>query len=121
MLLGFALARFGQDQEALTALERYRTLDPRGRDADELITAIRARQQGSDPALSTFAASCASCHGPAGGGGLGPSLRASTLTPEAMKAVIEHGKGTMPAFPELSGARLNGLLNLLEQWQKEGQ
>lgn len=121
LLLGFALARFGQDQDALTALERYRTLDPKGRDADDLITAIRARQNDSDPALSTFAASCASCHGPAGGGGLGPNLRQSTLTREAMKAVIEHGRGAMPAFPELSGTRLSGLLTLLEKWQKEGQ
>lgn len=121
LLLGFALARFGQDADALKALERYRTLNPSGRDADELITAIRARQNETDPGLRVYAASCASCHGPAGGGGLGPSLRVSTLTREAMRGIILHGKGAMPAFPDLKTAELNPLLDVLERWQKEGQ
>lgn len=121
LLLGFALARYGQDDAALTALESYRTLDPKGRDADELITAIRARQNDSDPALRVYAASCASCHGAAGGGGIGPSLRASRLTRESLKAVTLQGRGAMPAFPNLSAAELTGLLDLMEKWQEEGQ
>lgn len=121
LLLGFALARFGQDADALTALERYRTLDPRGRDADELITAIRARQNDEDPGLRVYAANCASCHGPNGNGGaFGPSLRTSTLTREALRSVIVNGKGAMPAYPNLGPADLNALLDVLERWQKEG-
>ncbi|WP_309573511.1 c-type cytochrome [Deinococcus sp.] len=121
LLLGFTLARFGQSQDALNALERYRTLRPAGRDADDLITALRARLQQSDPALSVYAASCASCHGPAGGGGIGPNLRVSTLSREAMTAIIRQGKGAMPAYPNLKPADLTLLLNLLEGWQKAGK
>ncbi|MCD0163174.1 c-type cytochrome, partial [Deinococcus sp. 6YEL10] len=120
LLLGFALARFGQDDQALAALERYRTLDPSGRDADDLITAIRARQNDSDPALRVYAASCASCHGPSGGGGIGPSLRDSALTREAARQVIVQGQGAMPAYPDLKTDDLNALLDLLEGWQDTG-
>ncbi|MBZ9751667.1 c-type cytochrome [Deinococcus sp. HMF7604] len=117
LLLGFALARFGQDQEALRALERYRTLDPQGRDADELISAIRARQTDSDPGLRVYAANCASCHGPAGGGGIGPSLRESVLSRDALRQVTVQGKGAMPGFPQIRGQDLEALLDLLEGWQ----
>lgn len=121
LLLGFALARFGQDADALTALERYRTLDPKGRDADELITAIRARQNEDDPGLKVYAANCASCHGPNGQGGLGPNLRVSTLSREALRGVIVNGQGAMPAYPDLKPEELNALLDVLERWQKEGE
>ncbi|PNY80174.1 c-type cytochrome [Deinococcus koreensis] len=121
LLLGFTLARFGQDAEALSALERYRTLEPTGRDADDLITALRARLQKSDPGQRVYAANCASCHGPAGGGGLGPSLRVSTLSRTALASVIRNGKGTMPAYPQLKEAELKALLDLLEGWQRAGR
>ncbi|GGK93388.1 c-type cytochrome [Deinococcus radiotolerans] len=121
LLLGFALARFGEDRDALSALERYRTLDPKGRDADDLITALRARLNTSDPGLRVYAASCASCHGPSGGGGIGPSLRESTLTRAALSAVITQGKGAMPAYPNLKPEELAALLNVLEGWQRETQ
>jgi cytochrome c-type biogenesis protein CcmH len=120
LLLGFALSRFGQDQEALAALERYRTLDPAGRDADDVITALRARLNQSDPALKLYAANCASCHGASGAGGIGPSLRASTLSRAALRSVIVNGKGAMPAYPRLSDAELKLLLDLIEKWQREG-
>jgi cytochrome c-type biogenesis protein CcmH len=122
LFLGYALAQFGQDADALKALERYRSLDPQGRDADETITAIRARQNDSDPGLRVYAASCASCHGPNGaGGGFGPSLRTSNLTRDALRQVTVNGKGAMPAFSDLKGADLNALLDVLERWQKEGE
>ncbi|WP_043801960.1 c-type cytochrome [Deinococcus gobiensis] len=121
LFLGFALVRYGQDAEALTALERYRTLDPQGRDADDTITAIRARQNETDPALSVYAASCASCHGASGGGGVGPSLRASTLSRAAIQGIIRNGQGAMPAFPSITGTKLTALTDLLEKWQGEGQ
>ncbi len=119
LLLGFALARFEQTEKAITALERYRTLDPKGRDADEMITSLRAQQNNSDPALSVYAASCASCHGPMGrGGSLGPSLRVSTLSKTAIKEVISKGRNAMPAFPNVKPSDLSALLDLLEKWQK---
>ena len=68
-----------------------------------------------------YAASCASCHGPGGGGGTGPSLRASTLTRAALSQVITQGKGAMPASPDLKPDELAALLNVLEGWQREGQ
>lgn len=121
LLLGFALSRFGQDQAALTALERYRTLDPAGRDADEVITGLRARLNQSDPALKLYAASCASCHGASGAGGIGPSLRESTLSRAALRSITVNGKGAMPAYPQLTDAELKLLLDLMEKWQGEGR
>lgn len=122
LMLGFALSRFGQDKEALVALERYRTLNPKGRDADELITSIRAQQIGGDPAMRVYAASCASCHGPMGGGGIGANLTKSNLTREAMQGLILSGKGLMPAFEgKLSAQDMKLLLDLLEKWQKAPQ
>lgn len=117
LLLGYALVKFGQEEQALTALERYRELDPQGRDADELISSIRSAQNSASPALQVYSASCASCHGPAGNGGLGPSLRDSTLTRDATARIILEGKGSMPAFPELQGDSLSALLDLLQEWQ----
>lgn len=120
LLLGYALVKFGAEEEALTALERYRELDPQGRDADELISSIRSAQNSSSPALQVYSASCASCHGPAGNGGLGPSLRESNLTRDAAAQIIVQGKGSMPAFPEFKGEQLSALLDLLQEWQPGG-
>ncbi|RTR28658.1 c-type cytochrome [Deinococcus radiophilus] len=119
LLLGYALVKFGQEEQALTALERYRELNPQGRDADELISSIRTAQNSASPALALYAASCASCHGPAGGGGLGPSLRKSNLSREAAAEIIQHGQGSMPAYPDLQDEDLEGLLNLLMEWQAD--
>ena len=50
LLLGYALNNFGESKLALAALERYRSLDPTGRDADDLIATLRASTQQADPA-----------------------------------------------------------------------
>ena len=118
LLLGFALSRYGQDALALSALERYRSLNPQGRDADEMIAALRARQNSADPGISVYAANCASCHGAAGGGGIGPSLLRAGLTRQLVAAVVKNGKGSMPAFPQIGGKSLDALLTLVEGWQK---
>jgi cytochrome c-type biogenesis protein CcmH len=118
LLLGFALSRYGEDTLALNALERYRSLNPQGRDADEMIAAIRSRQNKADPGISTFAANCASCHGAAGGGGIGPNLRMAGLTRASVAAIVKNGKGNMPAFPQITGKSLEALLTLVEGWQK---
>lgn len=118
LLLGFALSRYGQDALALGALERYRSLNPQGRDADQLIAALRSRQNSADPGLAVYAANCASCHGAAGGGGIGPSLLQAGLTREGVALIVKNGKGAMPAFPQITGKSLDALLNLVEGWQK---
>jgi len=118
LLLGFAFSRYGQDALALTALERYRSLNPQGRDADEMIAALRSRQNSADPGTAVYAANCASCHGAAGGGGIGPSLRMADLTKATVAAVVKNGKGAMPAFPDITGKPLEALLTLVDGWQK---
>lgn len=118
LLLGFALSRYGQDALALSALERYRSLSPQGRDADQLIAAIRSRQNSADPGMATYAANCASCHGAAGGGGIGPSLLRAGLTRASVAAITRNGKGSMPGFPSITGKSLDALLALVEGWQK---
>lgn len=120
LFLGFALARLGQDQEALGALERYRTLNPQGRDADDLISALRARQGSGDVGDAAYRQlGCASCHGAEGRGGVGPSLRNSQLSREGSAAVIRGGAAGMKAYgkDELPDAQLNAILDLLQRWQ----
>ncbi|WP_237724714.1 c-type cytochrome [Deinococcus alpinitundrae] len=118
LLLGYALNNFGESKLALAALERYRSLDPTGRDADDLIATLRASSDQADPASRVYAANCASCHGAGGRGGIGPNLHESRLSRAALQSVIQNGKGAMPAFPNIKGAPLSALLTRLEEWQQ---
>ncbi|WP_293914642.1 c-type cytochrome [Deinococcus sp.] len=118
LLLGYALNTFGQGNLALAALERYRNLAPQGREADDLIATLQASRDRADPGARVYAANCASCHGAAGFGGLGPNLHESRLSRAALKAVILNGKGSMPAYPQIKGAELDALLTRLERWEK---
>lgn len=121
LFLGFTYNSFGQPKDALTALERYQKLKPDGREADDLIANLRAQQDGGGSlGERVYAQNCASCHGPAGRGGLGPNLRLSALTREANAAIIKNGKGTMPGFPQIQGQNLEALLDLLDGWRKAG-
>ena len=45
-----------------------------------------------------YAAECAGCHGSTGGGGIGPSLQASTLSTSQIASIVTGGQGTMPGF-----------------------
>ncbi len=118
LLLGYALNNFGESKLALAALERYRSLDPTGRDADDLIATLRASSDQIDPASRVYAANCASCHGASGRGGIGPNLHESRLSRAALQSVIQNGKGSMPAFPNIKGAELSALLTRLEEWEQ---
>ncbi|GAA3997816.1 c-type cytochrome [Deinococcus rubellus] len=118
LLLGYALNNFGENKLALAALERYRNLDPTGRDADDLIATLRASSAQTDPASRVYAANCASCHGASGRGGIGPNLHESRLGRAELQSVIQNGKGSMPAFPNIRGAELSALLTRLEEWEK---
>lgn len=44
-----------------------------------------------------FLQTCASCHGEAGSGGVGPKLDGSPISLELVRERIENGKGIMPA------------------------
>jgi cytochrome c6 len=66
-----------------------------------------AQGQGGNKSASTFKAKCAACHGTGGKGDApaGKSLGAADLTkvaaaksPAELKAVIQDGKGKMPAY-----------------------
>ncbi len=119
LFLGFALSRFGNSAGAVQALERYQKLNPSGRDADELLATLRAQQGSGDPGLAAYLRlNCASCHGEAGAGGVGPSLRNSRLSREAMRGVIRNGAAGMPAYgpDRLPEGELNALLDLLGKW-----
>ncbi|WP_225430028.1 c-type cytochrome [Deinococcus detaillensis] len=118
LLLGYAFNNFGESKLALTALERYQSLDPTGREADDLIATLRASTAQTDPASRIYAANCASCHGAGGRGGLGPNLHESRLSRAELKSVIQNGKGAMPAYPNIKGAELEALVSKLEGWQK---
>jgi cytochrome c553 len=55
-----------------------------------------------DPAAA-FAQRCATCHGPTGGGAIGPQLSGGAVVRkypniEDQIAVVEHGRDGMPAF-----------------------
>ena len=122
LFLGFALARAGQETEALKALERYQSLNPQGRDADDLIATLRVRRGEGDVGQAAYRQfGCASCHGTEGRGGVGPSLRNGQLSREAAAQVIRRGAAGMRAYPEqeLPDAQLQAILDLLGQWQAE--
>ena len=50
----------------------------------------------------TYEARCASCHGPDGGGGLGPSLQEleTRLSDDEQRDVITNGRKAMPRFED---------------------
>jgi mono/diheme cytochrome c family protein len=63
----------------------------------------------SPDGADVYAASCASCHGPDGGGGVGPALGGGAVVDsypdEADQvAVITDGRGGMPAFGDALSA-----------------
>jgi cytochrome c oxidase subunit 2 len=57
------------------------------------------RQPPESLGRQTFEAACAPCHGGNGQGLIGPSLRSSTVVgdAEALRSLLENGKGNMPA------------------------
>jgi quinoprotein glucose dehydrogenase len=68
-----------------------------------------------------YQSNCAGCHGQdrAGTPPAFPSLVEATgrMTPEQMVEFIHNGRGRMPAFPEITGAHLEALLNYVRTGQ----
>jgi quinoprotein glucose dehydrogenase len=67
------------------------------------------------PGIDTYQTLCSSCHGTdrAGAPPAFPSLRdaSKNLTPEEMSQVIHSGRGRMPSYPEITGTRLEKLVD----------
>jgi mono/diheme cytochrome c family protein len=79
-----------------------------------LFACQRPSKTGEDRGASLFARSCAGCHGPTGREGVRAGYRVpprdltdpklyATLDDNAIKDVIRHGKGQMPAFGRALG------------------
>ncbi len=65
---------------------------------------------GGVDAAALYGTWCASCHGGDGSGGVGPSLRTSTMSLSRVKTVIASGAGSMPGFGSmLSSAEIDAL------------
>jgi mono/diheme cytochrome c family protein/Flp pilus assembly protein TadD len=83
---------------------------------------------GDDPVVATeaselYAQKCASCHGLAGEGGVGPRLAGNPGANDALsvRRVIARGRGMMPAFGHLSDDELDGLARyVVERIYPEG-
>jgi len=69
-------------------------------------TSTEAPASGRD----VYVAKCAGCHGPSGGGGLGPSLQASRLSTRSIRDIVSHGRGAMPGFASsLTSAQISAV------------
>ncbi len=79
----------------------------------------RAQRNGtSDLGEQTYAGACAKCHGLAGEGDIGPTLRGNGLLgdPEAVEQVVRNGLGEMPPVGKDWGDRqLDALTEYLEE------
>jgi quinoprotein glucose dehydrogenase len=84
----------------------------------ELAAAPSASATPEDRGQSVFTANCALCHGAtrAGNPPAIPSLVdiTSRLSKDQIRSVIQHGRGPMPAFSQLSDADVSSLLTYLE-------
>lgn len=121
-LLFLGNAYFSEERyaEAITVWERHVSLvgkENAGR-VPALIADARERQAGNEPSATSpaaaggatgelgpdvFAANCASCHGPSGGGGAGPRLAGNPRAANAnnVRDAVSFGRGMMPGFASL--------------------
>ncbi|MEW6232151.1 MAG: c-type cytochrome [Chloroflexota bacterium] len=63
-----------------------------------------------------FDSKCASCHGPAGSGGVGPALNTPGYEADEIRTAIRQGRGGMPAFPvtAISDAELDEVVAYIQ-------
>ena len=87
---------------------------------DRWLEAERAEQEDGSPELgrATFEGACATCHGLAGEGLIGPALAGNPIVRQeaAVETVVRRGRGAMPAVGEgWSEAQMDSLLGYLER------
>jgi mono/diheme cytochrome c family protein len=66
----------------------------------------------------TYVGACAKCHGPEGGGDIGPRLRGNGILGEreALERIIRRGRGDMPAVgPDWEERQMDALLEYLDE------
>lgn len=100
------------------------------------VTESARQQQGLEKQLhisaergaETFVSLCAACHGPEGGGAIGPALRGTRLEREALKEVVSKGRSSkpvaMPAWAQENGGPLKkhqveDVVNFILNWNPE--
>lgn len=69
----------------------------------ETTEATESPDAGAGDGAAIFAANCQSCHGELGaGGGIGPSLQASSEADDAgnVEQIVRNGRGQMPSFED---------------------
>ncbi len=106
---------------ALAAWQQYQKLGGNSPRIKDLINAATQRLGSLDPGIKSFATNCAGCHGSNGQGIVGPQL--SNNTNAANNAfVIERlktGKGSMPAFKQITGQELAALVKYVNGLGKQ--
>lgn len=115
LALGEAYVRLRRFDEAVEVLEAYQAAGGDDPAADELLASARAGvvpgevgapgdlaavAEPEHPGAAVFAANCAQCHGPAGGGGMGVALagNARAANEANVRDAVTFGRGMMPAF-----------------------
>ncbi len=126
--LGSAYLETGAYESAVAAFGTYlegSPTDPLG--AAVLLETAEARARGEEPSGSqaqlalgqqVFAASCALCHGAAGGGGVGVRLTGSQRAANVANVTdaVRFGRGLMPAFQAtLSAPEIEGVVAYVTQ------
>ncbi len=114
----------GANGPALLKLEKS---EPGGRPANAVLGYGRGGRGGGNnapaAARALYTQHCQSCHGADLRGGSGPTLVGITtkLAPDAIRSVIEGGKGFMPAFStNLNRAETDSLIDFLRNPQGDG-
>ena len=70
-----------------------------------------AVQQGA----RVYADNCATCHGADAGGGAGPNLKTTPVSPDALIAIVSQGQGSMPGFADsISSDEIGAMVAFLE-------
>lgn len=120
LLLGYAYQNNGALQQALDSFLKYRDLEPSSLEADDPINQLKAALGETNSGAEIYAQNCAACHGKAGEGKTAPSLLNSAALNDAnaLKTIIQHGAGAMPAFPKLTGKTLDALVQHLQGLKK---
>ncbi|MCS7058597.1 MAG: tetratricopeptide repeat protein [Meiothermus sp.] len=115
LFLGNAYFQMGRYAEAISAWEGYLKAGGEARErVENLIETAKSQLGAGSTGQQVYLSRCAACHGAEAQGGLGPRLKGNPVlrVPEAVREVVQKGRGQMPAIP-LSEAEMTALLQYL--------
>ncbi|WP_299431184.1 c-type cytochrome [uncultured Meiothermus sp.] len=115
LFLGNAYFQLGQPAQAVTAWEGYLKAGGSAREqVQNLIQTARDQQTATSRGQQVYLGKCAACHGAQAQGGSGPRLRGNPINqvPEAVREIVEKGRGSMPP-QQLTPEEMNALLKYL--------